>query len=89
MLHCLLPFHPIRLIVYTPDRRMRAADERAICILCQPVLQFMRSYKRNDKPVCSAAAKFLGHLINQGVAHEVWCLLQQPDNDNVLMHFIF
>jgi hypothetical protein len=34
-------------------------------------LQFMRSYKRNDKPVCTAAARFLGHLINQGVAHEV------------------
>lgn len=34
-------------------------------------LQFIRSYKRNDKPVCTAAARFLGQLINQGVAHEV------------------
>jgi pre-mRNA-splicing factor CWC22 len=35
------------------------------------IVQFKRSYKRNDKPVCSAAAKFLAHLINQGIAHEV------------------
>lgn len=38
---------------------------------CRLVLQFKRSYKRNDKPVCTAAAKFIAHLINQGVAHEV------------------
>ena len=40
-------------------------------LLGRLVLQFKRSYKRNDKPVCSAAAKFLAHLINQSVAHEV------------------
>ena len=40
-------------------------------LLGRLVLQFKRSYKRNDKPVCGAAAKFLAHLINQGVAHEV------------------
>ncbi len=40
-------------------------------LLHRLALQFMRAYKRNDKPVCTAAAKFLGQLINQGVAHEV------------------
>jgi pre-mRNA-splicing factor CWC22 len=51
----------------------------------------MRSYKRNDKPVCTAAARFLGQLINQGVAHEVLALemlilmLEQPSADSVEM----
>lgn len=29
--------------------------------------QFKRAYKRNDKPVCSAAIKFIAHLANQQV----------------------
>lgn len=35
------------------------------------IAQFKRAYKRNDKPITIAAAKFLAHLINQGVLHEV------------------
>ena len=35
-----------------------------------PRLQFKRSYKRNDKPVCLAAIKFIAHLANQQV--RVW-----------------
>ena len=35
------------------------------------IAQFKKAYKRNDKPICIAAAKFLAHLINQGVLHEV------------------
>jgi len=31
------------------------------------VLQFRRAYKRNDKPVCVAATRFLAALINQQV----------------------
>ena len=31
------------------------------------ILQFRRAYKRNDKPVCVAATKFLAALINQQV----------------------
>lgn len=38
------------------------------------VLQFRRAYKRNDKPVCSGAVRFLGQLVCQGVAHEVLAL---------------
>jgi pre-mRNA-splicing factor CWC22 len=41
-------------------------------LLCHRVIaQFKRAYKRNDKPITIAAAKFLAHLINQGVLHEV------------------
>ncbi|GAX83732.1 hypothetical protein CEUSTIGMA_g11157.t1 [Chlamydomonas eustigma] len=60
-------------------------------LLGRLVLQFKRSYKRNDKPVCSAAAKFLAHLINQGIAHEVLALeililmLENPSDDSVEM----
>ncbi|KAG1681290.1 hypothetical protein FOA52_007336 [Chlamydomonas sp. UWO 241] len=60
-------------------------------LLGRLLLQFKRSYKRNDKPVCSAAARFLGHLINQGVAHEVLALemlilmLESPSDDSVEM----
>lgn len=60
-------------------------------LLGRLVLQFKRSYRRNDKPVCSAASKFIAHLINQGVAHEVLALemlllmLEHPSNDSVEM----
>jgi pre-mRNA-splicing factor CWC22 len=44
-------------------------------LLCHRVIaQFKRAYKRNDKPITIAAAKFLAHLINQGVVHEVGVL---------------
>jgi hypothetical protein len=51
---------------------------RALCVteigellLHRVIAQFKRAYKRNDKPITIAAAKFLAHLINQGVLHEV------------------
>lgn len=34
-------------------------------LLHRVVLQYKRSYKRNDKPVCTAAGKFIAHLVNQ------------------------
>ena len=34
-------------------------------------LQFKRSFKRNDKPICSAVCQFLAHLINQQVADDM------------------
>jgi len=40
-------------------------------LLHRVIAQFKKAYKRNDKPICIAAAKFLAHLINQGVLHEV------------------
>jgi len=58
-------------------------------VLKRVVLQFRRSYKRNDKAVCIAATRFLAALVNQQVAHELLALevltllLQQPSDDSV------
>jgi pre-mRNA-splicing factor CWC22 len=60
-------------------------------LLQRVLLQFKRAYRRNDKPVCSAALRFLAHLINQQVAHEVLALevatllLESPTDDGVEM----
>ncbi|RXG69741.1 Pre-mRNA-splicing factor CWC22-like protein [Armadillidium vulgare] len=43
-------------------------------LLHRLVLQFRRGVKRNDKNSCMASCKFLAHLINQQVAHEVVAL---------------
>lgn len=53
------------------------------------VNQFRRSFKRNDKTVCSATATFIAHLVNQRVAHEILALeilvllLEKPTDDSV------
>ncbi|KAF8062096.1 Cwc22 [Scenedesmus sp. PABB004] len=61
-------------------------------LLCHRLLaQFKRAYKRNDKPITIAASKFIAHLINQGVLHEVLALemlillLENPTDDSVEM----
>ena len=58
-------------------------------VLKRIILQFRRAFKRNDKPVCVAATRFLAHLINQQVVHELIALelltvlLSTPTNDSV------
>lgn len=58
-------------------------------VLKRVILQFRRSFKRNDKVVCVAATKFLAALINQQVVHELLALelitvmLQTPTDDSV------
>lgn len=53
------------------------------------MFQFLRSFKRNDKPVCTAAVKFIAHLVNQQVAHPYLglqvavLLLGNPSDDSV------
>ncbi|KMS99028.1 hypothetical protein BVRB_3g066340 [Beta vulgaris subsp. vulgaris] len=53
------------------------------------VLQLQRAYKRNDKPQLIAAVKFIAHLVNQRVAHDLLAfelltiLLDQPTDDSV------
>jgi pre-mRNA-splicing factor CWC22 len=53
------------------------------------VLQFRRAYKRNQKVMAVALAKFIAHLVNQGVAHEILALqvltllLEAPTDDSV------
>ncbi|CAO2580967.1 Pre-mRNA-splicing factor CWC22 homolog [Lemmus lemmus] len=43
-------------------------------ILKRLILNFRKGYRRNDKQLCLTASKFVAHLINQNVAHEVLCL---------------
>ena len=53
------------------------------------IVQFRRSYKRNDKTQCLASVMFLAHLVNQRVAHEIVALqlltllLEQVTDDGV------
>lgn len=58
-------------------------------LLKRIVLQLQRAYKRNDKPQLLAATKFIAHLVNQQVAHEIVALelltllLEKPTDDSV------
>lgn len=58
-------------------------------LLKRIVLQLRRAYKRNDKPQLLAATKFIAHLVNQQVAHEIIALelltllLETPTDDSV------
>ncbi|KAG0471242.1 hypothetical protein HPP92_015788 [Vanilla planifolia] len=58
-------------------------------LLKRVLLQFKRSFSRNDKPQLLAATKFIAHLVNQQVAHEVIALelltvlLVNPTDDSV------
>eukprot|EP00250_Pteridium_aquilinum_P006297 c16243_g2_i1 orf=86-2392(+) len=58
-------------------------------LLKRVILQFRRGLKRNDKPLLLAAARFIAHLVNQQVAHEVvalevlMVLLENPTDDSV------
>ena len=63
--------------------------ECGLLLLRRVLLQFRRSYRRNDKPMCLAATRFIAHLVNQQVAHEVvalellMLLLEAPSADSV------
>lgn len=58
-------------------------------LLRRIVLQLKRAYKRNDKPQLLAAVKFIAHLVNQQVTHEIIALelltvlLENPTDDSV------
>ncbi|XP_075687269.1 pre-mRNA-splicing factor CWC22 homolog isoform X2 [Rhinoderma darwinii] len=58
-------------------------------ILKRLILNFRKGYRRNDKPLCLTSSKFVAHLINQNVAHEVLALemltllLERPTDDSV------
>ncbi|KAG8384126.1 hypothetical protein BUALT_Bualt04G0085900 [Buddleja alternifolia] len=53
------------------------------------ILKLRRAYERNDKPQLLDAFKFLAHLVNQQVAHEIIALellvflLENPSNDSI------
>lgn len=58
-------------------------------LLRRIILQLKRAFKRNDKPLLLAATKFIAHLANQQVAHEIitlellTVLLENPTDDSV------
>ncbi|KAI5674086.1 hypothetical protein M9H77_14450 [Catharanthus roseus] len=58
-------------------------------LLKRIILQLQRAYKRNDKPQLLAAVKFVAHLVNQQVVHELIALelltilLENPTDDSV------
>nr|GME19598.1 pre-mRNA-splicing factor CWC22 homolog [Ipomoea batatas] len=58
-------------------------------LLRRIILQLQRAYKRNDKPQLLAAVKFIAHLVNQKVVHELIALellavlLENPSDDSV------
>nr|XP_056717421.1 pre-mRNA-splicing factor CWC22 homolog [Euleptes europaea] len=58
-------------------------------ILKRLILNFRKGYRRNDKQLCLTASKFVAHLMNQNVAHEVLCLemltllLERPTDDSI------
>ncbi|RZC56458.1 hypothetical protein C5167_015305 [Papaver somniferum] len=58
-------------------------------LLRRIMLQLKGAYRRNDKPQLLAATKFIAHLVNQQVAHEIIALelltvlLEKPTDDSV------
>ncbi|KAK3767407.1 hypothetical protein RRG08_032085 [Elysia crispata] len=58
-------------------------------ILRRLILMFCRDYRRNDKAMCLSSTRFIAHLVNQQVAHEVLALeiftllLETPTDDSV------
>ncbi|KAF9166385.1 pre-mRNA-splicing factor cwc22 [Actinomortierella ambigua] len=58
-------------------------------LLTRLIIQFRKSFKRNDKAACLATTTFIAHLTNQWVAHEIlalkilFLLLGQPTDDSV------
>ena len=58
-------------------------------LLKRLIINFKRGFKRNDKTRCVSASRFIAHLVNQQVAHEVLSLeiltllLHVPTDDSV------
>jgi pre-mRNA-splicing factor CWC22 len=58
-------------------------------LLKRIVSQFRRAFKRNDKGLCLTLGRFIAHLVNQQVSHELLALqvltvlLEQPTDQSV------
>jgi pre-mRNA-splicing factor CWC22 len=69
--------------------------EIGLLILKRLVLRFREAFKHNDKPTCLSSVKFIAHLINQGLAHEMLALeifmllLDQPTDKGVEIAVFF
>ena len=64
-------------------------------LLKRLVIQFKRAFRRNDKPVCLSSSRFIAHLVNQRVAHEILALeiltllVESPTDDSVEVAIAF
>lgn len=64
-------------------------------LLQRLVIQFKRGFRRNDKTVCLSASRFVAHLVNQRVAHEILALeiltllVETPTDDSVEVAIAF
>lgn len=82
-----LPFTPVfASLVAVVNTKLPMVGELLVTRL---VSQFRRSFKRNDKGICSSTATFIAHLVNQRVSHEILALeilvllLERPTDDSV------
>ena len=63
--------------------------ENGELLLKRVIYSFKRAYKRRDKIVATALAKFIAHLVNHQIAHEILALqlltilLEEPTDDSV------
>lgn len=64
-------------------------------LLKRLVVTFRRGFRRNDKMICVTASKFIAHLVNQRVAHEILALeiltllVETPTDDSVEVAIAF
>lgn len=64
-------------------------------LLKRLVIQFKRGFRRNDKTICLSSSRFVGHLVNQRVAHEILALeiltllVETPTDDSVEVAIAF
>lgn len=64
-------------------------------LLKRLVITFKRGFRRNDKTICIAASRFVAHLVNQRVAHEILALeiltllVETPTDDSVEVAIAF
>ncbi|KAG9205652.1 pre-mRNA-splicing factor cwc22 [Epicoccum nigrum] len=82
-----LPFTPIygAMVAIVNTKLPQVGD----LLVRRLIVQFRKSFRRNDKPVCLASTMFLSHLVNTQVVHEVLIaeilllLLNKPSDDSV------
>ena len=64
-------------------------------LLQRLVITFRRGFRRNDKTICVTASKFIAHLVNQRIAHEILALeiltllVETPTDDSVEVAIAF
>ena len=64
-------------------------------LLKRLILNFKRGFKRNDKTRCTSSVRFIGHMVNQQVGHEVLALeiltllLENPTDDSAEVAITF